>query len=346
MKKVILILLFLLILAVPVHAEGYTAPEVTGEAGNNMPSDIESFGQGLWYVIKTSIQRIQPDLAESCGICLSVIAAAMLLSVLRSYDSKSKAVAQLAGVVTVACLLLTPTGSLIALGTETVRELSEYGKLLLPVIAAALASQGGSVTSAAVYTGTAVFDAVLSTLISGLLVPLVYIYLALAIVNAAVGDDLMKKMRDLIKWLMTWGLKIVLYVFTGYISITGVISGSADQAAVKAAKLTISGMVPVVGGILSDASETILVSAGLVKNSVGIYGLLALVAIAIGPFLKIGVQYLLLKLTTAICGAFTDKPITGLVTDFSGALGILLAMTGSQCLMLLISVVCFLKGMG
>ena len=222
--------------------------------------------------------------------------------------------------------------------------MSDYGRLLLPVLAAAVAAQGGVTTSAALYTGTAVFDAILCSMISGVLTPLIYIYLCLSVANCAVGEDPLQQIRNLIKWLMTWGLKIILYVFTGYISITGVISGATAAAALKAAKLTISGAVPVVGGILSDASEAILVSAGLVKSAVGVYGLLALIAIVIGPFLRIGVQYLLLKLTAAVSGVFSDKKTVTLIQDFSSGMGLLLAMTGTVCLMQIISTVCFMKG--
>ena len=143
---------------------------------------------------------------------------------------------------------------------------------------------------------------------------------------------------------MTWTLKTILYIFTGYITITGVISGTTDAAALKAAKLTISSVVPVVGGILSDASETILVSAATVKNAVGIYGFFAILAIWIGPFLKIGCHYLMLKGLGAICGIFSGKNTAGLVDSFSVAMGHVLAMTGSVCLMLLVSTICFMKG--
>ena len=156
----------------------------------------------------------------------------------------------------------------------------------------------------------------------------------------------LKKVKDFIKWLMTWGLKIVLYIFTGYIGITGVVSGATDAAAVKAAKLTLTGMVPVVGGILSDASEAVLVGAGIMKNAAGIYGMLAIIAIVLTPFMRIGVQYLLLKLAAAVCSAFECKTATELIDSFSGAMGLLLGMTGAMCVMLLVSVACFMKGVG
>lgn len=346
MKKLILVVLLLIGLTIPANALEITAPTVPDSAQELMPVDTESFGEGLWYVFKSAVQALQPDIADACGSCLMVIAAVMLTSLLGSFPGTAKSVAELAGTVAVACLLLSSANSLISAATETITELSDYGKLLLPVMTAAMAAEGGITGSAALYTGTALFDAVLGSLISAVLIPMVYTFLALATANSALGQDLLKKLRDFVKWLVTWCLKIILYVFTGYMSITGVVSGTTDQAAVKAAKLTISGMVPVVGGILSDASETILVSAGVVKSAAGVYGLLAVLAIAVGPFLRIGVHYLLLKLTGAVCGVFAGKKTTELIQDFSTAMGLLLAMTGAVCLLLLISTVCFLKGVG
>jgi hypothetical protein len=124
----------------------------------------------------------------------------------------------------------------------------------------------------------------------------------------------------------------------------GMGGGSADAAALKAAKLTISGAVPVVGGILSDASEAVLVSTPLVKNTAGIYGILAILALCMGPFLKIGAHYLMLKLTHAVTATIGSKELNSLIGGFSTAMGLLLAMTGSVCLLLLISTVCFMKG--
>ncbi len=346
MKKLIIILLLLMGLSIPVSAQDYSVPPPPEDAAGFLPKDQDSFGEGLWYVVTTSFRALMPQLRQSGQIALSVIAAAMLVGILSSINTDGKDAVSLAGVVAVSCLLLQPAGAQITAATETVSQLSEYGKLLIPVLTAALAAQGGSVTSAALYTATITFDAVLSSLISGLLVPMVYIYLVFSIVCAALGNDMMKKLRELIKSVMTWTLKTVLYVFTAYIGITGVVSGATDQSAVKAAKLTISGMVPVVGGILSDVSESVLVGASVVKNAAGISGLLVVIAITVAPFMQIGLQYLSLKLTAALCAIFSDSKISALVSDFSGAMGFLLGMTGAMSLMLLISLACYLRGVG
>ncbi|MEE0111071.1 MAG: stage III sporulation protein AE [Oscillospiraceae bacterium] len=311
-----------------------------------MPEKTDSFGDGFFELLQSVLLHLHPDLAEASQVCLSVAAAVMIVSVLRTFSGGIKMAADMAGTTAIAAVLLLNTNSMIRLGAETVAELSEYGKLLYPVMAAAMAAQGGVTASAALYTGTAIFDAVLSSLISNLMVPMVYLFLALAAANSAAGEDLLKKMRDLLKNAMSWCLKTVLTVFTTYMSITGVVSGTTDAAALKATKVTISSVVPVVGGILSDASEAVLVSAGALKNTAGIYGILAVLAVFLEPFLRIGSHYLILKATAAVCGIFGSKEMTGLIEDFSTAMGLLLAMTGSVCLLLLISTVCFMKGVG
>ena len=104
-------------------------------------------------------------------------------------------------------------------------------------------------------------------------------------------------------------------------------------------------MVPFVGGIISDASETILISASIMKNAAGVYGILAIIAVFIGPFLKIGAQYLILKITGSMCMLFSNKQASDLIKDFSTGMGMVLGMLGTIGLLLLVSVVCFMKGM-
>ena len=345
MRAFILILLsiFLIFSPVTVNAMDFTAPEVPKHAQEYMPQDTESFGDGLWSIIKKGLQIVSPSLADTAGICLSLIGISVLLSCAKTVSGTTAKTINLIGTIIVSTVLLQSSHTLIHLGIETVSELSDYGNLLIPVMSGAMAAQGRFTSSTALYTGTVIFSAILSSAISKLLAPMLYIFLLFSVTHAATGDIMCGKLRDFIKWLSTWGLKISLYIFTGYMGITGVVSGSADAARLKATKLTISGMVPVVGSILSDASESILVGAGIMKSSVGVYGLLAILALWIEPFLKIGLQYILLKATAAVCETFEVKETTNVIKSFATAMGLVLAMTGAVCLMLLISLVCFMK---
>lgn len=344
MRKLAILLSVMLLLAVPANAMDFTAPSAPESAQKYMPDDTENFGEGLLFVLRSALNTLHPHLAEASGVCISLIAASLLVGLVAEISGNVRPMVELVGTVVIGILLFRPANSLIRLGTETVQQVSQYGKLLLPVMTGALAAQGSVAKSGALYTATAFFDAVFSTTISELLVPLVYIFLCIAIASNLFSQSLLQEMRKFLKWLLTWGLKIILYVFTGYISITGVVGGATDATMLKATKLTISGMVPVVGNILSDASEAVLVSAGLMKNAAGIYGLLVVIALWIGPFLQIGVQYLMLKVTSGICEMFGTKQMSELMKDFSSAMGIVLAMTGTVCLIFIISTICFMKG--
>ena len=344
MRKLMILMSIFALLVLPVNATDITAPEVPQSGEQYMPEDTESFGEGLWYIIKSAISKLQPELAAAAQVCCSLLALGIFENILGNLSSKSQGTVRLCVNLAVGIILITPANTLINLGIQTVEEITEYGKLLLPVMTAGMAAQGGVTASAALYTATAMFNTILSSLLTGCIIPLVYIYIAVAIAGSAMQSLLLENISKFVKWIMTWGLKIVLYLFTGYIGITGVVSGTTDAAAVKAAKLAISGTVPVVGSILSDASESILVSAGIMKNAAGIYGLLAILSILIGPFLKIGVQYVMLKFTTAVNSIFSQKETVGLIQKFADVMGLLLGMTGTVSLLLLISTVCFMKG--
>lgn len=344
MRKILIILLCVAVMSVPASADSFVAPTAQEAAQKLMPRETEDFGEGLWYVISSAVNTLQPAFSDAVRTCVAVIAVSLLASLLSDFGLDIKPAISLIGAVSAGLILFQPAKSLIYLGAQTVIQISQYGKLLLPVMTGALAAQGAVTTSGSLYVATALFDAVLSSVVSDLLVPMVYIFLAVSVVCNLFKQPLLLELSKFIKWIITWGLKTVLYVFTGYISITGVVSGSTDAAMLKATKLTISGMVPVVGNILSDASEAVLVSAGIMKNAAGIYGLLAVIAMWIGPFLQIGVQYLLLKLSSGVIQMFGVKQMAVLVKDFSTAMGLVLAMTGTMCMIFIISTICFMKG--
>ena len=345
-RKFAVIAVLFCFLTIPAAALEMEAPPVPAAGAERMPSQTKDFGAALMEILGDAIAAFRPDLKEAAQSSGAVLAGCMAVSLLTAFPGHRRGAAELAGTVMSAGILLRSTKSLIVLGADTVAQISEYGKLLLPVMAASLAAQGGVTSAASIYAGTAAFDAVLSGLISSILVPMIYLFLALAAGCGALEDPVLKKLRDGMKWAVSWCLKTILYVYTGYIGITGVVSGTTDAGALKAAKLTIAGVVPVVGSILSDASEAVLVSAGAVKNAAGVYGMLAILAVWIGPFLRIGAHYLILKALALVCGAFGVRQISEVVDGFCAAMGLLLAMTGTVCLMMIISTVCFMKGVG
>lgn len=321
-------------------------PTVPEEGRVWMSSSTDNLTDGILELLHKAVSALRPDLIEAARVSVGIIGAVLMISILQSLTPAVSRAAEMAGIVAIAAMLLLSANSMIHLATDTIRSIGDYGKLLLGVMTTALAAQGGVTTSAALFAGTAMFIGVLQSLMSHLLVPGIYIYLAVSAGSGATGEDLLKRTGDLMKGFLSWCLKILLMVFTTWLSLTHVISGTTDAVALKAAKVSMSSFIPVVGGILSDASEAVLVSAGLMKNAAGIYGILAVLALFLHPFLQIGIHYLILKLTGAVCTVFSPGKLSGVIDVFSTAMGLLLAMTGSSCVMVLVSTVCFMKGVG
>lgn len=345
MKRILIGIILIILMITTVNA-AVEEPELPQEAQTYYADEPATFWKDLWSVLQGTLGDVRPDLTEAVRTCVYLIGIELLGTIVFQFAAQTKQTVGLVVTVSAGLLMMRSAQSLIELGRDTVISITEYGKLILPVLTGALAAQGGTATSAALYSGTALFSAVLSGAVSKLLIPLLYAFLCICVACSAISEEMLKQLRDFIKWLLTWGLKLILYLFSGYMSITGVISGTVDASALKATKLAISGAVPVVGSILSDASETILLSAGVMKNSVGAYGLIALVTLLIGPFLKIGVHYLLLKVTAAVCSVFAPKQTTTLLFDYATGMGFILAMTGISCLLLMVGFVCFMKGVG
>ena len=346
MTKILIGFLTILCLVFPVSAEEITAPEVPQSGYALMPECTDSFVAAFRELMQNGIKLIQPEWAHAAAICKKIIAITFFFSLLSILSEKITTVTSIGGTAAIACVIFQQTGTLIEDASGTVREICEYGKLLCPVMTTALAAQGGVTASAALYAGSTAFLSVLGMLISGWMIPLTYIFLVFSIGHCAFGEVTLKKMADAIKGILQWILKTLVIAFTTYMSISGVIGGSTDLAALKTAKLAMSTAVPVVGGILSDASESVVVSMGIIKNTAGIYGILATAAVFLGPFLRVGVQCLFLKATAMICGLFSVKNLAGLIDDFSAAMGLLLAMVAASCTLVLISTICFMKGIG
>lgn len=344
MRKLLIALLCLSILCIPVSA--LEAPAPGGDALYLMPDTKAPFGQALMNLVQKILPSLEPELLQALGICAAIVGASMVVSLLTLDGNRVSGAASLTAAAAVSVAFFSGAKSLIVLAGDTVTELCEYSKLFLPVITAALAAQGRPTTSASLYAGTAVFNTVLGNFLGSTVIPLLYLFLPVSVCACISGEKMLKNLKKEMKTFITWSLKTILTVFTAYLSITGVVSGTTDAAALKATKTAISAFVPVVGGVLSDASEAVLVSAGLVKNSVGIYGIYAMLAIFLKPFLRIAVHYLLLKFSSFFTAVFGSEEIASLCEDFTSALGMLLGLTGAMCLLQLISCICYLRGSG
>lgn len=350
MKQLIFLILALAALTVP--ARGTEIPrdleEALPEAAEELLGQVDASGAGG---LSSGISAILGWMGREVGgilrqrirgaalVLLAVVLCGAVDGFYQGVDGgKVTVFLPMAGALSVTLLTAGSLDSLMGLGARTIEELSTFSRVLLPTLAAAAAASG-AVTSATVQQVTTVFLAdLLISLIDRLLMPLVYLYAGALAASAMLPENRLGALAEALKKVITWILTTVLLAFTVYLSVVRVVSGSADAAALKVAKAAISGVIPVVGSILSEASETVLAGAGMLKNTIGVFGMLGILAACAHPFLQLGVQYLLYKLTAFLAATVGAPSLCRLIDGLGGAFGLVLGMTGSCAFLLLISV--------
>lgn len=322
-------------------------------AAGDYGADIELSGGltldgGLAQVAGRAMELLPGALSACLKSALMLMAVALLCAMAQGLRAAGQReglqTAVMAGALAVTAVAVTDMGTMMGLGRRTIDNMQGFAQALLPAMAAVTAAAGGTAGAAARQIATTLFSNALLTLIDVLLVPLVYAYVAACTAYAAVGSPGLKKVAGVLKWAVTAILSALLLAFVTYLTVSGVIAGNTDAMALKAAKMAISGAVPVVGGIISDAAETVLAGAGVLKNTVGVFGMAAVLCICVAPFLQLAVHYLTYKLTAALASILSGGRLGELIDGIGTAFGLILGMTGACALLLLVSIVAGMAG--
>lgn len=353
------LLIVLALLTVPAAAQEETQgpdlsalEEVAGELAPEMDWELGmDWDRGLESLLDTGTSQVFGVLrrAVKSGVVLLVVVLLCTLSgEATSLGGEGFPIpaGNMVGMMAVCAVSVADIHSLMGMGREAISQLAELANLLLPALAAAAAAGGTPASAAARQMATVLFSDLLIQLISKILIPLTYLYIAVCAAHAAIGNAGLKRIAKTLKGFVTGCLTAMLLVFVAYLSISGVIAGTADAVSVKTAKLAISGMVPVVGGVLSDAAETVLASAAILRNAIGVLGALVILGVCLTPFLQMGVHYLVYKLTATLAGTISEGKVVGLIDDIGGAFAMELGMVASCGILLLFGVISCLNAAG
>ena len=72
-------------------------------------------------------------------------------------------------------------------------------------------------------------------------------------------------------------------------SLEGTLSSSVDGLTAKTTKAVVSSAIPVVGKILGDAVDTVLGCGIILKNAIGVVGVIIVLGICVMPIIKLSV---------------------------------------------------------
>ena len=187
--------------------------------------------------------------ARNAALLLAVVFLAALCASLSASGACAK-VTQMTGTVAVAALSVTHVTSCITAGCNALTTLRDFSKILLPSMCAAAAASGAATSAAA----KSLFLDILLSAETAVLLPMLYTYAGTVICGAALEQDVLTALSALLRKALRLLLIGFAAVFTLYLSLTGILTGSADAAAAKAVKTAVSAALPVVGSIVADAA--------------------------------------------------------------------------------------------
>ena len=300
--------------------------------------DVNSFPEGLCAIWNHLRKDVNTVLRRQTRGAVSVLLVAVLCGLVSGFQKgvgDESRFLPMAGGLAVTALTAGSLDSLMGAGTAVMEQMNTFSKALLPTLAAVSAISGGAVGATLRQIATVFFADLLLGLIHGLLMPMVYLYAGALAAGCCLADKRLTAVAELLKTVCTKLLTAALLTFTLYLTVGGIFAGTVDSARVRVTKTAISGMIPVVGGIIAEASETVLAGAGLLKGAIGVFGLLGVLALCAYPFLQLGIQYLLYKLTAFLASVIGDTDLCGLIGGLGGAFGLILGMVGSCALVLL-----------
>ena len=345
MKKVLIIISIIAVFALSPTA--YAALEDVEDA---IPSEareaLDDAETGNFDSALGSIWRFVRDRwDDALSDTLRTGAAVMLVPVLCSlaaavYDDKLPDAVNTVGVMAVSALCL-GGADFIGLGRTTMDELDSFAKVLLPTLTAVTGAGGAVSSAAAKYAAASLFLEILMHIGNNVILPLICAFIAASVGSAAFGG--LESAVKLTKWAVTTLLTLLVLIFTLYISVTGIISGSADQAAVKAAKTAMSLSMPVVGGMLSDAASAVANGTLILRNTVGVTGMAAVLAVCAVPFLRLGLRHMVFKAVAALTEPIGGERLAKLIGNIGTAMGMLMGLCGAMAVMLYITIISMMK---
>ena len=371
MKKIILI--FILILIIPTNALAETeeeimsstqekfnisgfinqAQEYTGDFFEDMDlSDI--FNQAVQgkvnnqTIYKKIIKILGNEVSSNIKILISILVIIVIHGILKSItdsldNSNVSQIIYFVQYILIVTLIMSNFTEIIKLIKETANNLVGFINLLMPLLLTLMVYTGNITTSSVLEPIVLFISNFIGNIIVDALIPIVLIIVVFSIISKISDRVQVEKISKFLKSGVVWFLGIVLTIFVGVVSLEGTLSSSVDGVTAKTAKAVVSSVIPVVGKVLGDVVDSVLGCGVVLKNAVGVVGVIVIIGICILPVLKIATLSIMYSLASAVVQPVADDKIVKLLDEMSGVFKLLLAILCSLSVILIIGVTLVIK---
>lgn len=220
-----------------------------------------------------------------------------------------------------------------AIGRDILSGMSSFVMALLPLMATMLAAVG-AVTSAAVFHPLLLAVVTLVVrIIEQIVIPLLFLSAVVGVVGQIATEFPLHRLAQLLRQGALAVLSFVFTVFLGVVVVRGAIAPVADGVALRTTKFVAGAVIPVVGSMMADAMEVVVGGSLLIKNALGIFGLLTLMTLLAFPLLKIFALVIIYRTATALVQPLSDPRLVEALSVLAGTLTSLMAAVATAALM-------------
>lgn len=295
-------------------------------------------------VIKIFGKEVKDAIKVLGSIIIIIVIHSILKSISDSLENKSiSTIAYYVQYILIVTLIMSNFASIIALIKESIQNMVGFSKILVPLLMTLILATG-NITSAGIIEPIILFLInLISNLFEVIVIPIILVSTAISIISKISDKIQINKLSKFMKSSVVWGLGIILTLFVSILSLDGTLSSTVDGVTAKTAKAAVSNLIPVVGKILGDSVDTVIGCSNIIKNAVGIVGIIIIAGICIMPIIKLTVLTIIYNLTATLCQPIGDEKIVSLLEEMGGTFKILLAIMCSISVMLIIGTTIVLK---
>lgn len=267
-------------------------------------------------VVEELVRLVTGKMAEPLQtvglVCAFLALQAVLSSFLREKNSLQTAFSLLSALWVTVLLLQSVTKSLTA-AFSAIKLSADFMLVYIPGFAGVVAMSGKPLTSAA-YSGVMVgVSNLFSEVQVYVFLPLIQVFFLFHLLAALQEDRAWDGVTAFLKKTVQIVLGFCATVFTGLLSIKGALAASGDSVAVRGVKMLVGSAVPIIGSALGDAYTSVLGSIGLIKNTIGVFGILIIALVTVPAILDLFLWYIGVSFCAAAAGALGQPQIKRLL---------------------------------
>ena len=226
---------------------------------------------------------------------------------------------------------------------EALNNLSSFTNTLVPILNTLMIATGNITTSSMLEPILLFIVTFINNFIINIIIPLILISCSLEIISKVSDEIHIDKISKFLKKSSIWIITTIFGLFISIASLEKGVTGNIDGVTAKAGKSIVSAAVPVVGKILGDALDTVAGYTNMIKNAVGIIGIIVVVSISVGIILKLTTCTIAYYFGSAICQPIADNRIIEVVESIAGTYKILLAIVLTVTIVLIVGVAIVMK---